>query len=123
MVEIAEKEAFVPKINTDKDCPECGQKLQKIWAKKKYFYGCSNYPICSFTTPLEALEFNKEEYDPNFDWDQKCPKCTNEMKLRFGKFGPFLGCSNYPECRGIVNITEKRRAAFRRDAYLSSPWL
>jgi DNA topoisomerase-1 len=107
LVEIAEKEAFVPKITTDKDCPECGHKLQKIWAKKKYFYGCSNYPTCSFTIPLEALEFNKDEYDPNFDWDQKCPKCANEMKLRFGKFGPFLGCTNYPECRGIVNIPKK----------------
>jgi DNA topoisomerase-1 len=107
LVEIAEKEAFVPKIATEIDCPECGHKLQKIWAKKKYFYGCSNYPECSYTTALEALEFNKEDYDPNFDWDQKCPKCTNEMKLRFGKFGAFLGCSNYPECRGIVNIPKK----------------
>ncbi len=107
LVEIAEKEAFVPKITTDKDCPECGHKLQKIWAKKKYFYGCSNYPTCNFTTPLEALEFNKEDYDPHFDWNQKCPKCANEMKLRFGKFGPFLGCTNYPECRGIVNIPKK----------------
>ena len=29
------------------------------------------------------------------------------MKLRFGKFGPFLGCTKYPECRGIVNIPKK----------------
>ncbi len=107
LVEIAEKEAFVPKITTDKSCPDCGKPLQKIWAKKKYFYGCSNYPECSFTAPLEALEFNKEDYDPRFDWEQKCPKCSSEMKLRFGKFGPFLGCTNYPECRGIVNIPKK----------------
>lgn len=107
LVVAAEKEAFVPKIDTDKDCPECGHKLQKIWAKKKYFYGCSNYPECSFTAPLEGLEFNKEDYDPHFDWDQKCPKCSKEMKLRFGKFGPFLGCTDYPECRGIVNIPKK----------------
>lgn len=107
LVEIAEKEAFVPKVMTDIDCPDCGHKLQKIWAKNKYFYGCSNYPDCSYTTPLEALEFNKEDYEPNFDWDQKCPKCSNEMKLRFGKFGPFLGCANYPDCRGIVNIPKK----------------
>lgn len=107
LVEIAEKEAFVPKIATDKDCPDCGHKLQKIWARKKYFYGCSNYPTCSYTAPLEALEFNKDDYDPNFDWDQSCPKCTKEMKLRFGKFGPFLGCADYPTCRGIVNIPKK----------------
>lgn len=107
MVETAEKEAFVPKILTDIDCPNCGKKLQKIWSRKKYFYGCSNYPDCNFTTPLEALEFNREDYDPNFDWDQTCPICSNAMQLRFGKFGAFLGCSRYPDCRGIVNIPKK----------------
>ena len=29
------------------------------------------------------------------------------MKLRFGRFGAFLGCTNYPECKGIVNIPKK----------------
>lgn len=104
LVATAEKEAFVPKVETDKVCPECGKPLQKIWAKSKYFYGCSDYPTCSYTAPLESFDFNKEDYDPNFDWDQKCSKCEKEMKLRFGKYGAFLGCSGYPECRGIVNI-------------------
>lgn len=104
MVETAEKEAFVPKELTEIDCPNCGKKLQKIWSRRKYFYGCSNYPDCNFTTPLEALNFNKEEYAPDFDWDQPCPTCSSKMQIRFGKFGPFLGCTKYPDCRGIVNI-------------------
>jgi len=104
---IAEKEAFVPKLLTDLNCPECGHKLQKIWSRNKYFYGCSNYPECKYTAPIEALEFNKEEYAPNFNWDQTCPKCQGPMKLRFGRFGPFLGCVNYPDCKGIVNIPKK----------------
>ena len=29
------------------------------------------------------------------------------MKMRFGRYGPFLGCTRYPECRGIVNIPKK----------------
>ncbi len=107
LVEAAEKEAFVPKVMTDIDCPKCGKKLQKIWAKNKYFYGCSNYPECDYTAPLEAMEFNKADYDPNFDWDQKCAKCGKPMNLRFGKFGPFLGCSGYPDCKSIVNIPKK----------------
>lgn len=104
MVEAAEKEAFVPKILTDIDCPTCGHKLQKVWSRNKYFYGCSDYPNCKFTVPMEALNFNKDEYDPSFDWDQPCPKCHKKMQVRHGKFGPFLGCTNYPECKGIVNI-------------------
>ncbi len=104
-VDVAEKEAFVPKIPTDILCPQCKKhNLQKIWSRQKYFYGCSSYPECKYTVPIEALEFKKEEYDPNFDWDQKCAKCGSAMQLRFGKFGPFLGCSTYPECKGIVNI-------------------
>ncbi len=104
LVTLAEKDAFVPKITTDKECPLCQAPLQKIWARKKYFYGCSNYPTCSYTAPIEALEFDKTEYNPDFDWDQPCPKCAKEMKLRFGSFGPFLGCSDYPTCKGIINI-------------------
>ncbi len=106
-VKAAEKEAHVPKVETDIKCPDCGKPLQKIWSRKKYFYGCSDYPNCKFTAPLESLTFDKSEYDPSFDWDQNCPKCSSPMKMRFGKFGPFLGCTKYPECRGIVNISKK----------------
>ncbi|MDE3055988.1 MAG: type I DNA topoisomerase [Verrucomicrobiota bacterium] len=107
LIEKAEKEAVVPKVTTDIDCPKCGHKLQKVWARSKYFYGCSNYPDCDYTSPIEALDFKKEDYDPNFDWDQTCPSCGAAMTLRHGRFGPFLGCSRYPDCKGIVNIPGK----------------
>lgn len=106
-VETAEKEGFVPKILTDIDCPTCGSKLQKVWFKNKYFYGCSRYPDCTFSAPIEQLEFNKDDYAPDFDWDQKCPLCQKDMKLRHGRFGAFLGCTTYPACKGIINIPKK----------------
>lgn len=107
VLETATKEAFVPKIATDIPCPECGAPLQKIWSKSKYFYGCTRYPDCNFSGPLEAIEFKKEDYAEDFDWDQKCPLCKEPMKLRHGRFGAFLGCSTYPTCKGIVNIPKK----------------
>jgi DNA topoisomerase-1 len=106
-IQIAEKEAFVPKVLTELDCPLCKHKLQKIWSRNKYFYGCSNYPECKYTTSMEALDFKKEDYAPDFDWDQPCPKCAGPMQMRFGRFGPFLGCTKYPECKGIINIPKK----------------
>lgn len=106
-LETAEKEAFVPKILTDIDCPTCGAKLQKVWFKSKYFYGCSSYPECTYTAPIEELEFNKADYAEDFDWNQKCPKCGSDMKVRHGRFGAFLGCTTYPDCKGIVNIPKK----------------
>ncbi len=35
--------------------------------------------------------------------DQVCPNCGKPMLLRQGRFGEFLGCSGYPECKTIVD--------------------
>lgn len=32
-----------------------------------------------------------------------CPKCGGELVSRKGKYGAFIGCSNYPKCRYTVN--------------------
>ena len=121
LVEKAEKEAVVPKLLTELDCPKCGHKLQKIWSRSKYFYGCSNYPACDYTSPIEAIGFNKDDYDPNFNWEQTCPTCDSPMTLRHGRFGPFLGCSRYPECKGIVNIPKKGEKTYRPEELPSCP--
>lgn len=120
-LEIAEKEAFVPKILTDIDCPKCGRKLQKIWARGKYFYGCTGYPDCDFSASAEELAFNKADYAPDFNWDQPCPKCGSPMKLRHGRFGAFLGCTRYPECKGIVNIPKIGDAVISEENLPSCP--
>jgi DNA topoisomerase-1 len=120
-VETAEKEAFVPKVTTDINCPKCGAKLHKIWAGNKYFYGCSVYPECDFTTTIAALSFNKEDYADGFDWEQKCPLCKLEMTIRHGRFGTFLGCSKYPECKGIVNIPKKGETILSPEELPSCP--
>lgn len=33
-----------------------------------------------------------------------CPNCKIPLVLRRGKFGKFLGCRNYPQCRFTRNI-------------------
>jgi DNA topoisomerase I len=41
-------------------------------------------------------------FPPNADGTdpRKCPACaTGQLGLKIGKFGAFVGCSNYPECR------------------------
>ena len=39
--------------------------------------------------------------------EHKCPKCNAVMNLKGGRFGPFLGCSQYPECKTIINLTKE----------------
>lgn len=123
MVERAKKEAIVPKIKTNLKCPKCQKPLLKIWSSDRYFYGCSNYPDCDFTSTIEAFEFNKADYAEDFDWEQPCPSCGSKMILRHGRFGPFLGCSKYPECRGIVNIPKKGEAFLKPEDRPSCPAL
>ena len=107
-VEVAQKEAFVPRVQTDIECPKCKEgKLQKVWSRSKYFYGCSRYPDCDFTTSVEEMEFKKEDYAEGFNWEQPCPICGSEMKIRHGRFGTFLGCVRYPDCKGVVKIPKK----------------
>ena len=103
----AEENAVVPKIPTTIPCPKCGGMLQKVWSKDKYFLGCEHYPECDYTISLEEQTFDKNDYQEGFDFEQPCPKCKQPMKLRFGRFGPFMGCTNYPECRGVVRIPKK----------------
>ncbi len=115
LVDKADKEAQVPRVDTDIDCPKCKAKLQKIWARNRYFYGCSRYPDCDFTSPIELIDLNKADYDANFDWEQKCPECSGKMSVRSGRFGIFLGCNSYPECKGIVNIPKKGETVYRKE--------
>lgn len=106
-LEMAEKGAFVPKLETDIDCPKCGAKLQKVWYRDRYFLGCSKYPDCDYSTTEEQINFDKSLYAEDFDWSQSCSLCQSAMKLRHGRFGAFLGCSKYPDCKGIVTIPKK----------------
>ena len=36
--------------------------------------------------------------------DEVCDKCGKPMLVRFGRFGKFLGCSGYPECKTITPL-------------------
>ena len=103
-VEAPAQGAHVPKELTDLDCPICKHKLEKIWSRQKWFFGCSRCPECKYTTSEEARSFKKEDYNSDFNWEQPCPLSQGPTKLRFG---PFLGCTKYPDCKGIINIPRK----------------
>ncbi len=41
------------------------------------------------------------------DSDEVCPECGKPMVIKRGRFGPFLSCSNFPDCKGTMRIQEK----------------
>ncbi len=38
--------------------------------------------------------------------DVKCEKCGRQMVIKFGRFGKFMACSGYPDCKNTRNMKE-----------------
>ncbi len=52
----------------------------------------------------KTKEVKKEEFQEKLD--KNCPDCGGDLIMKFGRFGKFIACSNYPNCR----YTEKTGA-------------
>lgn len=78
------------------------QVLQDFW---KGFIGAVNdIKDLRVAEVLDALDdmLGPHIYPPRADGGdiRQCPTCgTGRLNLKAGKFGAFVGCSNYPECR------------------------
>jgi DNA topoisomerase I len=86
---------------TELQCPECGAPMVVKWGRGGEFLSCSRYPECKSTANFVRdadgrIDFAKEE-----STDERCEKCGRPMQVRFGRFGKFLGCSGYPECKNV----------------------
>lgn len=38
--------------------------------------------------------------------DDKCPKCGGKLGVKLSKYGPFVGCANYPTCNYTMRLTD-----------------
>lgn len=107
-------------------CDKCGAFMVIRNGKFGKFLACPNYPKCKNTKPIEVLTGG--EAKPQTDGDsfslrpssgsvapeekstpeatgEVCEKCGRPMVLRKGRYGNFLACSGYPECKNIRNLT------------------
>ena len=90
-------------------CPWCKSGhliVRKSEVDGKSFYGCSNYPYCSYTNDKVMDVYN----------NNRCPNCGDFLVLRRGKYGAFFGCHNYPRCKYTQQATEikkQNRIGFR----------
>ncbi len=59
-----------------------------------------------FNHALEAAPavMSEARKDMEEESDEVCDKCNSKMIIKWGKYGRFLGCSNFPDCRNIKNI-------------------
>jgi DNA topoisomerase-1 len=92
----------------DEECPECGSQLRIMDGQHGKFVGCSGYPKCKYTRPVEPA--SGDEGAPA-DVDVECAECGKPMVARNGRRGRFLGCSGYPGCRFTMNLDDEGKPA------------
>lgn len=98
------KESFQEKLG--KSCPQCGGDLIIKFGRFGKFVACSNYPNCKHTEKTED-EKKIEESIEKENGKEACELCGAPMVIKRGKFGIFLGCSAYPNCKNIKKIENK----------------
>ena len=64
------------------------------------FYGPFEKEITKVEKELEHVELVDEVSDV------KCEKCGRMMVYKYGRFGKFLACPGYPECKNTKAIVE-----------------
>ncbi|MDM7996118.1 MAG: type I DNA topoisomerase [Acidobacteriota bacterium] len=105
-LEVAEKEMPDIKseaIETDEVCEKCGNKMIIKWGKFGRFMACSGYPDCRNTREIPKPGGTEEENKGETE-ELLCEKCGRPMVLKRGRFGEFMACSGYPECRNTKKI-------------------
>ena len=59
-----------------------------------------------FAKALEAAHKNMKKIKAEIQTDEICDKCGADMIIKFGRFGKFMACSNYPECKNTKPVTK-----------------
>jgi DNA topoisomerase-1 len=89
---------------TDLTCEKCGKPIVIKWGRRGEFLACSGYPDCRNTMNFTRDEHGTVVPETPEVVDETCEKCGRPMQIRFGRFGRFLGCSGYPECKNIQSL-------------------
>ncbi|HEY7531214.1 MAG TPA: type I DNA topoisomerase [Nitrospiraceae bacterium] len=89
---------------TDIPCEKCGRMMEIKWGRNGKFLACPGYkddPPCKNTQNFEKLPDGTIKIIPKQELttDQVCEKCGSPMVVKTGRFGKFIACSAYPECK------------------------
>jgi DNA topoisomerase-1 len=89
---------------TDIPCEKCGRMMEIKWGRNGKFLACPAYkdkPPCKNTQNFEKLDDGTIKIVPKIELttDEKCEKCSSPMVVKTGRFGKFIACSAYPECK------------------------
>ena len=100
---------------TDEKCERCGSPLVIKWGKHGSFYACSSYEkdnpeSCTFTkeNPINLPDLDSADVQETTQ-EEYCENCGRVMVLKRGRFGQFMACTGYPDCKTTRRLDQGKR--------------
>ncbi len=97
---------IIEELEEPEECPKCHKRLvRRTNANGLTLITCVDYPKCKYIKPEEKQKYTEKDYVG------KCPEpdCDGYLVKKKGKFGYFLGCTNFPKCHHMENLRKKYR--------------
>jgi DNA topoisomerase-1 len=100
---------------TDQTCERCGSPLVIKWGKHGSFYACSAYDktnpeSCTFTkeNPIDLPDLDSADLQETTQ-EEYCENCGRPMVLKRGRFGQFMACTGYPDCKTTRRLDQGKK--------------
>jgi DNA topoisomerase I len=100
---------------TDEKCERCGSPLVIKWGKHGSFYACSSYDkenpeSCTFTkeNPINLPDLDTADVQETTQ-EEYCENCGRTMVLKRGRFGQFMACTGYPDCKTTRRLDQGKK--------------
>ncbi len=104
-------EKYFSNIVNEKFTAELENNLDEIASGKKEWHDVISEFYGGFKMELDIAEKEMEEIEIKEEVsDVKCEKCGEYMVVKKGRYGKFLACPNYPECKNTKPLKEKEAA-------------
>jgi DNA topoisomerase-1 len=101
---------------TDEKCERCGAPLVIKWGKHGSFYACSTYDkedpnTCTFTkeNPINLPDLDSADVQETGAAEEYCENCGRVMVLKRGRFGQFMACTGYPDCKTTRRLDQGKK--------------
>ena len=101
---------------TDERCEKCGAPLVIKWGRHGSFYACSTYDkedpnTCTFTkeNPINLPDLDSADMQETGAAEEYCENCGRVMVLKRGRFGQFMACTGYPDCKTTRRLDQGKK--------------
>ena len=96
---------FTAQMEDDLDKVEHGD-VQWVELLKEFYGGFEN-TLKEAKAEMEGVKLKLKEDET----DIICDKCGRQMVVKMGRYGKFIACPGYPECKNILKYVEKTGVA------------